>query len=621
MAHNIAAAMGPDFQMWATFAVIIGALVMYAMERVPMEITSLGVICVLLIFFHFFPVLDERGVSLLNPVRILHGFANPALISVLALLVMGQGMVRTGILDLGARWLLGHTGHWPWLSLAIVLAVVIAVSAFLNNIPVVVIFIPVMQALATRFGRSVSRVMIPLSYAAVFGGMTTLIGSGTNLLVNSALIEIGQAPFTFFEFSIPGIVLATVGLAYVLVVAPKLLPERSGLADSLLEGEGKQFIGQITVTGDSDLIGKDAPGGLFAGLTDMTVRMIQRGETAILPPFEDYQARPRDVLVVAATRKAFTEALTRDPGLLDPDLQDGRAETEDDFRPWHEGNRMMAEIMVAPASRLIGRTLPQIGFRYHTHCIVLGVQRRSRMIRARITEIRLQAGDVLLVQGQPDDINALKVSGDVVLIEWSAKELPSLSHARSAGAIFLGAIGLAAVGILPVVVATLSGAAVMVLAGVLNARQAFRALDPLVTTTIATALALGITLQETGGATFLAHAVVAALEGASVVTVLSVFFLLVAVLANIISTKTCAVLFTPIAVDIATEIGAAPAVFALAVVFAANCSFASPLGYQTNLLVMAPGHYRFLDYTRVGVPLIFVLWITFILFVPWYYGL
>ena len=620
MAHNIAAAMGPDFQMWATFAVIVGALVMYALERVPMEITSLGVICVLLIFFHFFPVLDDQGGSLLNPVRILHGFANPALITVLALLVMGQGMVRTGILDLAARWLLGHTGHWPWLSLAIVLAVVIAVSAFLNNIPVVVIFIPVMQALATRFGRSVSMVMIPLSYAAVFGGMTTLIGSGTNLLVNSALIEIGQTPFSFFEFSIPGIVLATVGLAYVLVVAPKLLPERSGLADSLLEGEGKQFIGQITVTGNSDLIGKDAPGGLFAGLPDMTVRMIQRGETAILPPFEDYQARPRDVLVVAATRKAFTEALTRDPGLLDPDLQDGRAETEDDFRPWHEGDRVLVELMVAPASRLIGRTLPQIGFRYHTHCIVLGVQRRSRMIRARITEIRLQAGDVLLVQGQPDDINALKASGDVVLIEWSAKELPSLSHARSAGAIFLGAIGLAASGILPVVVAMLSGAAVMVLAGVLNARQAFRSLDPLVTTTIATALALGVTLQETGGAAFLAHAVVTAMEGASVVTVLSVFFLLVAVLANIISTKTCAVLFTPIAVDIATELGAAPAVFALAVVFAANCSFASPLGYQTNLLVMAPGHYRFLDYTRVGVPLIFVMWITFIVFVPWYYG-
>ncbi len=621
MAQNIAAAVGPDFQMWVTLVIIIGALVVYALERVPMEITSVGVVCALLVFFHFFPVLDAQGVNLLNPVRILSGFANPALITVLALLVMGQGMVRTGILDLGARWLLGHTGRWPWLSLAIVLAVVIAVSAFLNNIPVVVIFIPIMQALATRFGRSVSMVMIPLSYAAVFGGMTTLIGSGTNLLVNSALIEVGQTPFTFFEFSIPGMVLAAVGLAYVLVVAPKLLPERSGLADSLLEGVGKQFIGQITVTGDSDLIGKDAPGGLFAGLPDMTVRMIQRGEMAILPPFEDYQARPRDVLVVAATRKAFTEALTRDPGLLDPDLQDGRSETEDEYRPWHEGDRMLAEIMVAPASRLIGRTLPQIGFRYHTHCIVLGVQRRSRMIRARLTDIRLQAGDVLLVRGQPDDIDALKVSGDVVLIEWSAKELPSLSHARSAGAIFLGAIGLAAVGILPVVVATLSGAAVMVLAGVLNVRQAFRAVDPLVATTIVTALALGVALQETGGAAFLAHGVVTALEGASVVTVLSVFFLLVAVLANIISTKTCAVLFTPIAVDIAVEIGASPSVFALAVVFAANCSFASPLGYQTNLLVMAPGHYRFLDYTRVGVPLIFLLWATFSLFVPWYYGM
>ena len=615
------AAVGSNFQMLATFAIILGALVMYAMERVPMEITSLGVVCALLIFFHFFPVLDAQGASLLSPGRLLHGFANPALITVLALLVMGQAMVRTGILDLGARWLLGHTGHWPWLSLAIVLAVVIAVSAFLNNIPVVVIFIPIMQALATRFGRSVSMVMIPLSYAAVFGGMTTLIGSGTNLLVNSALIEVGETPFTFFEFSIPGIVLATAGLIYVLLAAPKLLPERSGLVDSLLEGDGKQFIGQITVTRDSDLIGKDAPGGLFAGLPDMTVRMIQRGETAILPPFEDYRARPRDVLVVAATRKAFTEALTQDPGLLDPDLEDGRAQTEDEYRPWHEGERMLAELMVAPASRLIGRTLPQIGFRYHTHCIVLGVQRRSRMIRARLTDIRLQAGDVLLVQGQPGDIDSLKVSGDVVLIEWSTKELPSLFHARRACIIFLGAIGLAAIGVLPVVVATLSGAAIMVLAGVLNVRQAFRAVDPLVATTIVAALALGVALQETGGAAYIAHAVVRSLEGASVPTMLSIFFLLVAVTANIISTKTCAVLFTPIAVDIAVEIGASPSMFALAVVFAANCSFASPLGYQTNLLVMAPGHYRFLDYTRVGVPLIFVMWATFSLFVPWYYGL
>ena len=620
MANEIAV-LGPNFQMLATFAIIIGALVMYAMERVPMEVTSVGVVCSLLVFFHFFPVLDADGISRLSPVRLLHGFANPALISVLALLVMGQAMVRTGILDLGARWLLGHTGQWPWLSLAIVLAVVIVVSAFLNNIPVVVIFIPIMQALATRFGRPVSMVMIPLSYAAVFGGMTTLIGSGTNLLVNSALIEVGEKPFTFFEFSIPGIVLATAGLIYVMVVGPKLLPERSGLADSLLDGEGKQFIGQITVTRDSDLIGRDAPGGLFAGLPDMTVRMIQRGETAILPPFEDYQARPYDVLVVAATRKAFTEVLTQDPGLLDPDLQDGRDQTEDEYRPWHEGDRMLAELMVAPASRLIGRTLPQIGFRYHTHCIVLGVQRRSRMIRARLTDIRLQAGDVLLVQGQPDDINSLKVSGDVVLIEWSAKELPSLDHARSACIIFLGAIGLAAFGILPVVVATLSGAAIMVLAGVLNARQAFRAVDPLVTTTIVAALALGVALQETGGAAYIAHAVVRALSGVSVPVMLSIFFLLVAITANIISTKTCAVLFTPIAVDIAVELGASPSLFALAVVFAANCSFASPLGYQTNLLVMAPGHYRFLDYTRVGVPLIFVMWATFSLFVPWYYGL
>ncbi len=613
------------FQMWAVFALILGALVFYVFERAAMELTSLGIICVLLVFFHFFPVVSGAGVSTLTPVRILQGFANPALITVLALLVMGQSMVRTGVLDRGAGLILGLGEKGGLLvTLLLVLVASMAVSAFLNNIPVVVIFIPIMEALAHRYGRSVSKLMMPLSYAAVLGGMTTLIGSSTNLLVNSALIEVKVTPFQFFDFSIPGLVMASVGLVYVLLVAPRLLPDRAGMADTLTDGgDGKQFVAQITVSADSELVGKDAPGGHFASLPEKTLRMVQRGEQAILPPFEDYTARPGDVLVVAATRKALAQFLAEDPGLLHPNLEEGRSFASDTGPGgrWQEGGQTLAEVMVAPASGMKGLTLPQIGFRYKTHCIVLGFQRRARMIRQRITDIRLEAGDVLLVQGQPDDIAALKRHRDVVLLEWSAEDLPVLDHAKRASLIFLTAVALAASGILPIVVAALTGAAALVAVGVLNVRQAFQALDPKIVTTIAAALALGVALQETGGARYLANLLLVALEGASTAMVLSLFFLLVAGLSNIISTKTAAVLFTPIAVDLAMELGVEPQAFAVAVVFAANCSFASPLGYQTNLLVMGPGHYRFTDFARAGLPLIVLLWVVFTLFAPWYYGI
>ena len=614
------------FQMWAVFALILGALVFYVFERAAMELTSLGIICVLLVFFHFFPVFDAVGVSLLTPGRILQGFANPALITVLALLVMGQGMIRTGILDRGAVLILdlGATAGLL-VTMLLILVVSMVVSAFLNNIPVVVIFIPIMQALAARYGRSVSKLMIPLSYAAVLGGMTTLIGSSTNLLVNSALIEARVTPFQFFDFSIPGMVMASAGLAYVLLIAPRLLPDRAGMADALTDGggDGKQFVAQITVSADSGLVGKDAPGGHFPHLPEKTLRMVQRDEQAILPPFENYVVRPGDVLVVAATRKALARFLAEDPGLLHPNLEEGRSFPGDEGPGgrWQEGGQTLAEVMVAPASGMKGQTLPQIGFRYKTQCIVLGIQRRARMIRQRLTDIRLEAGDVLLVQGQPGDVAALKRYRDVVLLEWSAEDLPVLDHAKRASFIFLFVVAMAASGTLPIVVASLTGAAALVMVGVLNVRQAFQSLDTKIVTTIAAALALGVAMQDTGGDRYLAHLLLTALEGASPAMVLSLFFLLVAGLSNVISTKTAAVLFTPIAVDLAMELGVPPQAFAVAVIFAANCSFASPLGYQTNLLVMGPGHYKFTDFARAGLPLIVLMWVVFTLFAPWYYGL
>lgn len=612
---------GEFIQMMAVFALIAVALALYATEKLAYEMTSIAVICALLLLFHFLPVAGPDGENLMGAGRILSGFANPALITVLALLVVGDGLSRTGALSQGAWLLLRASYGNASASIVLALVAVLAVSAFLNNIPVVVIFIPIMQALADRLGRGAGRYMMPLSFAAILGGMTTLIGSSTNLLVSGMLVELGESPFGFFEFAVPGLVLALAGLAYVIFIAPRLLPNREPLRGSL-PVSGRQFVAQIKVLPGSSLIGAESRLGGFPALSDITVLTIQRGEEAILPPFEDISLQADDVVVVAATRKTLTETLQSEARLLHPDIPAPAGETdEDDEQPWTSGGQVLAEVMVPPNSPLVGRILARIGFRYRFRCIVLGIERRSRMLRRRITDIPLEAGDVLLIQGRSDDVMALRGSRDVLLMEWSAAALPELRYSKRASAIFLGLVVLAASGTLPIVVVAVTAATAMVLSGALGLRDALRALDFQIIFTIATALALGAAMQETGGAHFLAGHLVAAMEGVSPAMLLSAFFLLVAGLANIISTKATAVLFTPIAVDLANDVGLPAEVFAVAVIFAANCSFASPIGYQTNLLVMVPGRYRFMDFVKAGLPLLFIVWLAFSIFAPWYYDL
>ena len=599
-----------NFQMIATFALIVIALGFFAAERTPMELTSLGVVVALLLFFHFFPVPNDGGMNLLGPTALLKGFANPALITVLALLVIGQGLVRTGVLDQAAQ-LVFRIGGGGWRAMCLILLAVISVSAFLNNIPVVVIFIPILQALAERSGKPASGLMMPLSFAAILGGMTTLIGSSTNLLVSSELVVVGEAALGFFSFTVPGMVMASVGFVYVLVVAPHLLPHREAQDTAAVEGRGRQFITQLTVPEGSTLVGANAVAGMFRPLADVTVRVVRRGRETLLPPFENVAIEPGDVLVVAATRKQLTGILGREARLFESGRPDRR----------RAGDQILAEVMVTPASLLVGQTVDQARFDESHHCNVLGVQRRSRMLRSLPTQISLEAGDVLLIQGHADDVRALRFDSDVLLMEWSATDLPARHLTGRAALVFLLVVVAAAGGFVPIVVAAVTGAALMVIVGALNVTQAVAALDQKVVMLIGTALALGVALQETGGAHYLAQGTLAALGDASPATILSVFFLLVAVLSNVISTKTCAVLFTPIAVSIARELGVDPMPFAVAVVFAANCSFASPIGYQTNLLVMTPGQYRFTDFVRAGAPLIVIMWVTFSLFAPWYYSL
>ncbi|WP_425062840.1 SLC13 family permease [Pyruvatibacter mobilis] len=608
------------WQMWVVFGAIIAAIAAYASEDIPLEVTSLALVAGLLAFFHFFPVEAGSG-NLLNPENLLAGFADPALIAVLALLVVGQGLFQSGALEDVAQLTNANAIRAPYLTLGVMLVVVLIVSGFMNNTPVAVIFIPVVSALAAKASISSSKMMIPLSYASILGGMTTLIGSSTNLLASGAASRAGLDRIGFFDFTIPGVFLAAIGIVYVAFILPRLMPARANLTEEM-GGSGKQFIAQLQLGYGHPLVGSKATGGMFPSLKNITVRMVQRGERPFLPPFEDMVLRPGDTLIIAATRATLMEALKQEPdifqGLIHQDGGPSDPDSDDEQRPVRD--LMLAETIVAPGSRMIGRNIEQAGFRMETDCIVLGVQRRSRMIRTQMSDIRLEAGDVLLIVGNRQSVRGLRTSRDLLLLEWSATEIPHLSNARTAQIILGGTVVSAALGIVPISIAAVAGALAMILTGCLNIRQASRAIDRQIFLLVGAALALGTSLEATGGATFLAQQVILVFDGFGAAVVLSVFFLLTAILTNVLSNNATAVLFVPIAVSTASQLGIDPMVFVYAVIFAANCSFATPMGYQTNLLVMGPGHYRFSDFMRAGAPLVIILWLAFSLFAPWYYG-
>ncbi|PHZ83724.1 SLC13 family permease [Paremcibacter congregatus] len=606
-------------QMWATFAVILVAIVFYAWDRISMEVTSLGTISLLLLIFHFIPVYDAQGTNILDLTVLLAGFADPALITILALLVIGQGMVQTGALETPAQIIVKHGIAYPRRVILACLITVMVISALLNNTPVVVIFIPIMITLMDKMDKSAGLVLMPLSFVAILGGMTTLIGSSTNLLVAGSYKSQTGIDIGFFDFTIPGLFLAGLGLIYVMFIAPLILPKKLSSTEETQVITGKQFIVQLDLVEGNSLIGKKSVAGMFPDLTRMTVRLVQRGRKSFLPPFDDITFQEGDSIILATTRAILTEKLSKNPDLLKGILTDPESSDENTVTEVSRGQKI-AEVIIAPASRLDGRTLEQVGYHLQGGCKVLGIQRRSRMIRSSMNDIRLEAGDILLVVGTSAQINALRMNKDVMLMEWSTREVPILSDSWKALGIFSGVVAFASTGIVPIPITATCGAFLMIALGCLNIRQASRAVDRRIFLLIGAALAMGASLQATGGANYLADRMVHLLDGASVAVTLSAFFLLVALLTNMLSNNATAVLFTPIAINMATKLGVDPMIFVTAVIFAANCSFATPMGYQTNLLVMGPGNYKFNDFLKVGVPLILILWIGYSFFAPWYYG-
>ena len=587
----------PNLHALACMLITVVALFMFAKDRWPLEITSLSLLVLLASGFALFPYDD------FDPTDLFAGFANEALIAVCALMVLGQGLVRTGALEPVGRMLGKLWGKAPFLSLLATLVVGAFLSAFVNNTPIVVLLLPILISVCLRNKSSPAAVLMPMGFATLVGGMATTIGTSTNLLVVNVAADLGLEKFGMFDFAVPAVIAATIGILYLWLVAPRLLPERESV---LIDASPRLFDARLLLDESSIACGKRLAEAIALTGGDMKVIRIRRNDTALMP-LPDVELRPGDRLRVRDTPqnlKAFEEALKAV-------LFSGETRV-DEQHPLSAGNQTLAEIAVVQGSSLDRANLAYARFLDRYQLAVLALHRAGKDIwraQEEIHEVILQPGDVLLVQGAKEQLGALKSSTEFLVLD-SSVELPSSEKSTMALAILTTVIALAATSIMPIAIAAIAGCAIMLATRCISIGSAIRAISPSVYFVVAASLALGQALQVTGATEYLTQLFLFATSDSGPVVVLSSLMLLLAILTNVVSNNAAAVIGTPIAIGIAAALQLPAEPFVLAVLFGANMSYATPMAYKTNLLVMSAGNYSFGEFVKVGLPLTILMWIT-----------
>jgi di/tricarboxylate transporter len=578
-----------------------------------LETTSLVVLVAITVGFTLFPF--EADGKVLQASDFFLGFGNKALIAVCGLMLVGQGLIRTGALEPVGRFLAKVWRKAPTVSLLFTILITAILSAFINNTPIVVLMLPILIGVAMRTGASPSRTLMPMGFASIMGGMSTTIGTSTNLLVVNVATDLGMDQFSMFDFLGPAVIAGFFAVLYLWLVAPRLIPERRPPMSGKVS---RIYTAQIRLDQGSPVVGKTLAEALLRAGEGMRVETIQREKGVFINPLPDVILKNGDRIATSETQSNLREfARTLGGTLFSGD------HAVDAAHPLSHEGQQISEVVITPVSRLSGvrigdaRLRSRYGLRLLAFNRFEGSQKRKS---PGLDEVQLRSGDVLLVQSTPENLIELKETADFLVLDGSI-QLPSRRKAPIALATILGVVLLAAFDVMPIEVSAILGFLVLMVTGCLSWKDAMNALSSQVILIIVSSLAMGAALLKTGGADYLAKLFVYITFGAPPSVVLGGLMLMMGILTNIVSNNAAAVIGTPIAIGIAQRLGMPLEPFVLAVLFGANLSFVTPMAYQTNILLMNAGGYKFSDFVRVGLPLAFGMWFVLTLVLVWAYGM
>ncbi len=594
----------------------IAVFVAFMIRRIPLEITSLVVLVALPIGFTLFPY--GSGADAIDPLAFFYGFSHEALIAICSLLILGRALTETGALRPLTRQLVRlWRRSGPKIGLLVVLVVSMPVSGVINDTPIVVLMIPVLMALARETGASAARMLMPMNFAVLIGGMSTVIGTSTNLLVTSIAADMDAAHFGIFDFTPIVAIAALVALPWLWLAAPRLLP--GGTAEH--EPVERLFDAVLYVPEDSPAVGATLGELLERSRRELRVKSLERGRNLSLVRLPNLTLAAGDRLVVTDTASRL-KALESTLGLTLYNLDD-REHPVDEEHPLRHDDAVLAELILLPGSALVGSTIGEHRFIERYDVAVLGAYRATGSAIHRqtdVADIRLAAGDVLLVQGTPEKLAVLRADRGLVVVDGTI-DSGAAGRGTVAALIMAGVIALAVFKILPMYLSALGGVLAMLVTRCVRPAAIGRALKTDLVLLIAASLALGKALVDTGSATALAQSLTATVDGWPTIAVLGTMLVFVAVLTNFVSDNAAGAIATPIAIETARSLGAPAEPFVLAILFGCNLSYATPIGYQTNLLVMSAARYRFADFLRVGGPLLVLMVVTLTALLGWWYDL
>ncbi|RMG14075.1 MAG: SLC13 family permease [Cyanobacteria bacterium J055] len=592
-----------------TLGVVVTALVFFITEWLPVDLTAILVAVVLIVL------------GLVSPDEGISGFGNSATITVMAMFILSAGIARTGAMQIMRDKLLQWGGKTASQQIFVMGMLVGSITAFINNTAVVAVFLPIVEDWCRRQKISASKMLIPLSYATIMGGMITVIGTSTNILASGLSAKLGYGEFELFQFTKLGLIVFAIGMIYLSFFAPKLLPNRKQTNGKLLSQEYglKEYVSEVVITPRSSLIGQTLRSSEIQRKFDLDVLEIVRNNVHFPQPIADKVLEAGDILLVRGSREDLLSIRERQGIDILPEVEFGTSSiAESELISTEES---VAEVLILNNSNLIGSTLKDLRFRQRYNATVLAIRRGQEFLRERMGRVPLRFGDLLLIQGPKQSLLGLQTSRDLLVIEQRDVDNLQQDKALIALGITAAVVLVAAIGWMPILVSALAGVILMVVTGCLKPGEIYDAVRWDIIFLLAGLIPLGIAMDKSGATKWLAEHLVSMGQNLPSSWILTLFFIATALLTEILSNNASVVLMLPIAVEVAKTLDLNPFAFMFAVTFAASNSYITPIGYQTNTMVYGPGGYKFLDFTRVGAPLSLIMAIVIPRLIIWLYGL